>query len=36
LKRLHFTNGPLITIRLDRDVRDYLLTALAGQGERAR
>ena len=35
LKRLHFTCGPL-TIRLDKDVRDYLVAAVTRQGERSR
>jgi hypothetical protein len=36
LKRLHFTSGPLTKIRLDRDVRDYLVAAVTRQGERSR
>ena len=36
LKRLHFTRGTLITIRLDRDVRDFLVAAVTRQGERSR
>jgi hypothetical protein len=32
--RLHFTSSPLITIRLDRDVRDFLVAAVTRQGER--
>jgi hypothetical protein len=36
LTELHFTNGSLITIRLDRDVRDYLLAAVTRQAEPTR
>ena len=36
LKRLNFTRGTLITIRLDRDVRDFLVAAVTRQGERSR
>jgi hypothetical protein len=35
LKRLHFTSSTL-TIRLDRDVRDYLVRAVTWQAERSR
>jgi hypothetical protein len=35
LKRLHFTSGTL-TIKLDRDVRDYLVRAVTRQAERTR
>jgi hypothetical protein len=35
LKRLHFTGGTL-TIRLDKDVRDFLVAAVTRQGERTR
>jgi hypothetical protein len=33
LKRLHFTGGTL-TIKLDKDVRDFLVAAVTRQGER--
>jgi hypothetical protein len=36
LNRLHFTSSTLITIRLDRDVRDFLVAAVTRQGERSR
>jgi hypothetical protein len=36
LKGLHFTSGPLITIRLDKDARDFLVAAVTRQGERSR
>jgi hypothetical protein len=35
LKRLHFTGGTL-TIKLDKDVRDFLVAAVTRQGERSR
>jgi hypothetical protein len=35
LKRLHFTGGTL-TIRIDKDVRDFLVAAVTRQGERSR
>jgi hypothetical protein len=35
LKRLHFS-VPLVTIKLDKDVRDYLVRAVTRQGERQR
>jgi len=35
LRRLHFTGGTL-TIRLDKDVRDFLVAAVTRQGERTR
>jgi hypothetical protein len=36
LKRLHFISGPLTTVRLDKDVRDFLVAAVTRQGERSR
>jgi hypothetical protein len=35
LKRPHFTSGTL-TIKLDKDVRDFLVAAVTRQGERSR
>jgi hypothetical protein len=35
LKRLHFTSG-MLTIKLDKDVRDFLVAAVIRQGERSR
>jgi hypothetical protein len=35
LRRLHFTGGTL-TIRLDKDVRDFLVAAVTRQSERTR
>ena len=35
LRRLHFTGG-MMTIRLDREVRDFLVAAVTRQGERSR
>jgi hypothetical protein len=35
LKRLHFTGGTL-TIKLDKDVRDFLVAAVTRQAERTR
>ena len=35
LKRLHFTSGTL-TIKLDKDVRDFLVAAVTRQAERSR